>query len=137
MEELPLPSYRPIFNDIMIEWIYVIDLDREIFSIDHGAHLKLEIVPRLGWINALASTGNGDRLLLPDLSPECATTSLVVNSDSPDEDLLRTYEALNIEIVTPKGINGFDPTRRHEPLFCARIFQIFSELKSKCLLICS
>ena len=70
VDELPLPSYKPIFNDLMIEWVYVVDLDREIFSIDHGAHFKMGYIPRLGWIDALAKTDSGDRLLLPDLLPE-------------------------------------------------------------------
>lgn len=133
VEELPLPSYKPIFNDLMIEWVYVVDLDREIFSIDHGAHLKMGCIPRLGWIDALAKTHNGDRLLLPDLLPENATTSLVVRSDPPVVEMIQLYEELNIEIVTPKGISGFHPTQRHEPLFCARIFQCFQRAQTQVL----
>lgn len=133
VDELPLPSYRPVFNDIMIEWIYVIDLDREIFSIDHGAHLKLEAVPKLAWINALAKTHSGDRLLLPDLLPESAATSLVITLDPPSKDLHRLYEGLKIDLVTPKGINGFEPTRRHETVFCARIFHIFQRAQRQVL----
>ncbi len=132
-DDLPLPSYKPIFNDLFIEWIYVIDLDREIFSVDHGAHFRMGHIPRPGWMYALAKTDNGRRLLLPDLLPESATTSLVVRSDPPDVELLRLYKELNIEIVTSKGINGFHPTQRHEPLFCARIFQIFQRAQTQVL----
>ncbi|CAF9940890.1 hypothetical protein IMSHALPRED_002210 [Imshaugia aleurites] len=133
VDELPLPSYMPIFNDVLIEWIYVLDLDREIFSIDHGAHLKMGCIPRLRWIYALAKTDNGDRLLLPDLLPENATTSLVVRSDPPDVGLIQRYEELDIEIVTPKGMQVFHPTQRHEPLFCARIFQFFQRAQTQVL----
>lgn len=133
VEELPLPSYKPIFNDLFIEWVYVVDLDREIFSVDHGAHFKMGYIPRLGWIDALAKTDNGDRLLLPDLLPENATTSLVIRSDFPDVELVLLYEELNIEIVTPKGISGFHPAQRHEPLFCARVFQCFQRVQTQVL----
>ena len=133
VDELPLPSYKPIFNDLWIEWVYVVDLDREIFSVDHGAHFKMGHIPRLGWIDALAKTHDGDRLLLPDLLPENATTSLVVRSAPPGVELIQLYEKLNIEIVTPKGISGFDPTQRQEPLFCARIFQCFQRAQTQVL----
>ena len=133
VEELPLPSYMPAFNDVVIEWVYVIDLDREIFSVDHGAHLPLGNLPRGGWIDALDKTGNGYRLVLPDLLPDNSITSLVVSSDPPDVRLIRLYEESDVEIVTPAGINGFDPTQRHEPLFCARIFQMFQRTQQRVL----
>lgn len=41
VKDPPLPSYMPVFNDPDIKWVYVIDLDREIFSVDHGAHFRL------------------------------------------------------------------------------------------------
>ena len=133
VDRLPLPSYQPIFNDSFIEWVYVIDLDREIFSVDHGAHFDMRAIPRPGWMDALAKTDSGHRLLLPDLLPEHTTTSLVVRSDAPNEELIRLYKGLNIEIVTSKGINGFHPTQRHEPLFCARVFQFFQRAQTQVL----
>ena len=139
VDELPLPSYVPKFNDIFIEWVYVIDLDREIFSVDHGAHFQLGNIPRGGWIDALDTTYSfdrtydGHRLVLPDLLPDNAVTSLVVRPDNPDVQLVRLYEEFDIEIVTPDGINGFHPAQRHEPLFCARIFQIFQRTRQQVL----
>ena len=139
VQELPLPSYIPEFNDLLIEWVYVIDLDREIFSVDHGAHFQLDNIPRHGWINALDRTDvldktyNGHRLVLPSLLPDNTVTSLVVRPDSPDVNLIRQYEKLDIKIVTPDGIKGFHPARRHEPLFCARIFQIFQRTQERVL----
>ena len=133
VDELPLPSYMPNFNDKFIEWVYVIDLDREIFSVDHGAHFKLGNIPRSGWIDALYKTYKEHRLVLPDLLPDNAVTSLVVTPDPPDVQLMRLYEELDIEIVTSDGINGFHPAQRHEPLFCARIFQIFQRTQEQVL----
>ena len=101
MKHLPLPSYMPVFNDKDIQWVYVIDLDREIFSVDHGAHFKLASIPRHGWIDALDKTYNEHRLVLPDPLPDNAVTSLVVKPDPPDIHLIRLYEGLGIDIVTP------------------------------------
>ena len=90
-------------------------------------------IPRSEWIHALAKTGAGRRLLLPDLLPEHTTTSLVVRKGPPDVVLHRLYEGLSVGIVTSKGINGFHPTQRHEPLFCARIFQTFQRAQMQVL----
>ena len=133
VKDLPLPSYMPVFNDRDIQWVYVIDLDREIFSVDHGAHFKLGNIPRHGWIDALDKTYNEHRLVLPALLPDNAVTSLVVKPDPPDVQLMRLYEELDIEIVTSNGINGFHPAQRQEPLFCARIFQVFQRTQERVL----
>ena len=133
VEELPLPSYIPRFNDIFIEWVYVIDLDREIFSVDHGAHFKMGEIPKTRWMHALAKTYNGDRLLLPDLLPDDAITSLAIKPDRPNVQSNRFYEALDINIVSAKGISGFHPNRRQEPLLCTRIFQVFQRTQLQVL----
>ena len=133
VKSLPLPSYIPVFNSFNVRWVYIIDLDREILSVDHGAHFNLGYIPRTGWIDALDKTCNGYRLVLPDLLPDSAVSSLVVRPDPPDVQLIRLYEGLGIEIVTPDGINGFHQAQRHEPLFCARIFQIFQRSQERVL----
>ena len=133
MKDLPLPSYMPVFNNQDIKWVYVIDLDRETFTVDHGAHFRLGGIPRHGWIDALDKTYNEHRLVLPDLLPDNVVTSLVVKPGPPDAQLTRLYETLDIEIVTSAGINGFRPAQRHEPLFCARIFQTFQRTQERVL----
>lgn len=133
VEEFPLPSYMPVLNDVFIEWVYVIDLDRKIFSVDHGAHFRLGDIPRHGWIDALDLTCNGHRLVLADLLPDNTATSLVARQGPPYLQLVRLYEEQNIEIITPDGIKGFRPAQRHEPLFCARIFQVFQRSQERVL----
>ena len=39
------PTYKPGMNDLWIEWTYTIDLDREVFSVDSGAHFHLRQMP--------------------------------------------------------------------------------------------
>jgi len=49
-----------------MEWIYNIDLDLEVFSVDHGAYYRLNKIPRQReWINALAYNDANYRLARP------------------------------------------------------------------------
>ena len=60
------PTWFAPLNDLFIEWIYILDLDREIFSVNNGAHFKLDQVPHIDWIGALADGCRGDKIqLLP------------------------------------------------------------------------
>ena len=86
MHEQP-PSLLAPLNDTYIEWIYIVDLDREIFSVNNGAHFKLEQVPHIDWINSLAKGGLGDRISLPGILPLEAVTSLVAE---------RTFQTSNL-----------------------------------------
>ena len=56
MDEYHPSSLVPL-NDTYIEWVYILDLDREIFSVNNGAHFKLEQGPHINWIAALADGG--------------------------------------------------------------------------------
>ena len=72
------PSSLAPLNDTSIEWIYTFDLDRETFTVNNGAHFKLDQVPRIDWINSLANGGLGDKISLPGAVPMEAVTSLVI-----------------------------------------------------------
>ena len=50
-------------NGTWNDWIYTVDLDRETFSINNGAHYKLEQIPHIGWYNSLADGRLGDNIL--------------------------------------------------------------------------
>ena len=59
---LKLPSFFPLLNEGYeghLEWIYTVDLDREIFSVNNRHHFKLSRVPHVEWIDAVC----GDSLL--------------------------------------------------------------------------
>ena len=138
VKDLPLPSYMPVFNGhLNVEWVFVIDLDREIFSVDHGAHFKLEIIPRYRWIDALDKTYYEHRLVLPDRLPENAVTSLVVTPDPPDVQFSGctrnwTLKSLHRTESTASIQHG---DTSHS--FARGSFKSFSELKSGCSLIFS
>ena len=120
-----LPYYMPAMNDLSIQWVYVLDLDREVFTVDHGAHFELKDIPLNYWKSSLAQDEYGNRLLLPNLVPQSSIASLEIVPVLADDCLLDAYKNLSVKIVTPRGIRGFPPDRRHGPLFHARLFQIF------------
>ena len=76
MQQQP-PSLLAPLNDLYIEWIYTVDLDREIFSVNNGAHFKLDQVPHIDWISSLTQGGLGDLISLPGAIPPEAVMSLV------------------------------------------------------------
>ena len=74
-----VPSFLVPLNDLYIEWVYVLDLDREIFTVNNGAHFKLDQIPHLDWIDALAVGELGDQIALPGAVPKDALANLVAD----------------------------------------------------------
>ena len=95
MHEQP-PSLLTPLNDTWIEWIYIVDLDREIFSVNNGAHFKLDQVPHIDWINSLANGGLGDQISLPGTIPVKAVTSLVAERTLQTSSLSQKLSDLNV-----------------------------------------
>ena len=59
-EEFELsPSIWPPPNTLFIEWTYTIDLDRELFSVDHEIHFPLSAIPDT-WITELNLIRGGE-----------------------------------------------------------------------------
>ncbi|CAD6576040.1 MAG: hypothetical protein ASARMPRED_007583 [Alectoria sarmentosa] len=110
------PSYVPEFNDLFYEWMYVVDLDREVFTVDHAVHFKLDKILRHDWANSL---GVSDNLLL--------------RLDPPAAENLRMYTDLNAKIVTARDIKDFPPSLRHGPILYARIFQMYQRQQKSVL----
>jgi len=117
-------------HKLMIEYSYIIDLDREIFTINNGAHLHLDRIPRHDWLDATCVGPRSDQLILPGLLPEGATADIVVCLPEPLKEDLQFYGNLYVNIVIPKRIEGFPPSQRHGPLFRSRIFQSFASRHS-------
>jgi len=47
------PTWFAPLNDVNISWVYIIDLDRELFSVNNGAHFRLDQVSKLNWPETL------------------------------------------------------------------------------------
>ena len=91
-----VPSLLAPLNDTWIKWIYIVDLDREVFSVNNGAHFKLDQVPHIDWINSLASGGLGDQISLPGTIPPEAVTSLVSERTFQTSNLSQKLSDLNV-----------------------------------------
>lgn len=120
-----LPDFKPALNDLYIEWVYTIDLDNEVFTIDNGAHIQLSWASKVDWIPALAHGFYGDKILLPEAFQEEALADIVKKLPAPCASVLETYTKLDVKMVHAKGLDGFSPSHRHGPLFRSRIFYFF------------
>ena len=94
------PSSLAPLNDTFIEWIYITDLDRETFSVNNGAHFKLEQVPHVDWINSLGNGGLGDVIALPGAVPMEAITKLVIGHNTQDGELSKHLGGLTVSEVS-------------------------------------
>lgn len=94
------PSWMVPLNDVWIEWVYIIDLDREIFSVNNGAHFKLGQIPHINWIEALDNGGLGDKIVLPNLVPEEAIANLVEEPSTVTSDAVTGTEQNATEQVS-------------------------------------
>ncbi|KAJ5718929.1 uncharacterized protein N7483_010011 [Penicillium malachiteum] len=67
-----IPTEIPRLNNIFIEYIYVIDLDQEVLTMNHSIHWKLNNIPRDDlWMKAIKnSIYYGEHTVSPDICPE-------------------------------------------------------------------
>lgn len=116
------PDFEPAFNDLWISWIYTIDLDNEVFTVNNGIHVHLNRIPHLDWINAIE-----DGVLLPSSVPEEAIADIIVKLPSTTASMLEMHNNLEVRIVKPKGLNAIPLSKRHGPLLRASIFCFFQQ----------
>ena len=76
LEQLP-SSFTPL-NEECLDWIYTVDLDREIFSVNNEDHFKLEQVPHIEWMDAIGRASLVDQVSLPNPVPMEGVTDFVV-----------------------------------------------------------
>ena len=80
----PTP-FAPV-NYADCEWVYIIDLDREIFSFNNEAHFKLDQVRHVDWIGALKRGVREDLVpLLPTENVPNLVAESAVASGNADE----------------------------------------------------
>lgn len=102
------PSYyQSEFKDTWIEWIYIINLDREIFSVNDGAHFRLNQIPA-AWSEALFTDNIGRTFLLPQLVPTESVATLAL--EPPEFSNSIEYEKLQTRLVKSKSPNQISPS---------------------------
>ncbi|KAH1934562.1 hypothetical protein KXV48_004564 [Aspergillus fumigatus] len=86
-------------NDLIIEWTYTIDLDREMFAVDDAACFKLFNIPRGGrWIRYLAEDAQRRRKLSDNTPKDIIADISWKPNINPNLRVLG--EALNIELLS-------------------------------------
>lgn len=128
------PSWVAPISGGWIQWLYILDLDREVFSVNDGAHFKLDQVPHINWIAALADGALGDKILLPKPLSEEAIANAVATPSTVDCDLFgeardsgnRTVRPAR-RIVKPKTIADIGCRCQHGPSLRWMIFSIWSQ----------
>ena len=83
-----LPDYMPPFNELFIQWIYTLDLDNEIFTVDNGAHFRLDRIARIHWADLLTIDEYGCRIVVPNLVQDESIASLDICLPTPDQTLV-------------------------------------------------
>ena len=105
------PTYHAAFPNGWgsIEYIYTIDLDLEVFSIDNSAHYRLSHIPRNdAWIDALCWEKSHKayrlprRFVMPQLVPAESIASLAVENTNFTSQALQFWDSLPRKQVTVK-----------------------------------
>ncbi|XXG97101.1 hypothetical protein Hte_003396 [Hypoxylon texense] len=96
-----LPSELPnLSRDPFVEYIYIINLDEEVLTMNYGIHWKLNNIPRKNnlWIKAIAdSIYIGKPTISPDICPEEHMASLALDV-TRDQTI-----GYGFHVVTPKN----------------------------------
>lgn len=128
------PFYASGFGDGYIEWTYTIDLDREVFSVDSGAHFRLKHIPRNDeWIKALFLDTEGNRFLLPQLLP--ADSIATLSLDPPSFTVSTEYETLQTRLVRPKSLDHIPRSCLTGPRLRWMLFDFFQQSQQRDLCV--
>ncbi len=122
-----LPSYMPKIKYYDGIWNYIVDLDWEVFTINYSAHMKLNCIPKHGWIQALieATRCEDYLIILPGMVPNGCVADLVLTIEPTSAETFNLYNSLSVKIVNPKGIEDIAFSQHHGPLLSAHIFRMF------------
>lgn len=123
--DIPTPCYILPQLDLYIEYTYVIDLDREVFSVNNGAHFVLGKIPRDSWMKSLAFDNGSAALIIPDLVPEGSIAdlpSLRFKHSKPNttEMVVQDFDVISVQ---PKAFLNFPMVLRHGPLLLAHLWR--------------
>ena len=104
-------------------WIYTIDLDQEVFSVDNSAHFRLNHIPKNdAWVKALCFDNEFNRFVLPQLVPAASFATLSL--DPPRLTNSTEYEFLQTRIVKPKSHHDLSPSLLSGPKLRWILFNI-------------
>jgi hypothetical protein len=109
---------------LYIEYTYVIDLDREVLTVNNGAHFVLSRIPRDSWMRSLAFDDNSVALIIPNLVPQGSIANLpslrFESSKTEAREIVSQHD--KVTTVQPKAFLNFPMVLRHGPLLLAHLW---------------
>lgn len=100
------PTHDPGSLDSDIDFMYLFDLDLEVFSIDHCAHYRLDKIPQDGeWMRAIFEYDEGHRFVHPRLAPSGSLADLTIASSDFSTNALGMWNLPDTREVKPKTPN--------------------------------
>lgn len=88
---------------IILEWVYTIDLDRELFTVDETLHFKMTKIPRSGgWIKYIGEDGH-DRRAFKTFTPKEIIGDVAYTPQISQASQDR-YKELSPDVVPPKSL---------------------------------
>lgn len=108
------------------QWDSVVGFDLEVFTINNSAHMKLDRIPKHGWIQALVEAARGNLIILPGLVAKGCVADLLGNVEPTSVKTFNLYDRLAVNIVSSKGID-IPLSQRHGPHLSTRIFVMFQQ----------
>ena len=120
------PAYEvPVWGDL-IEFTYVMDFDREVFTMDNEVHFFFRKIPRSCWIKSLSLDDFGGRTPIPRLVPDNSLASLAIRNKMYDN--LASINHMPVQYVNAKGAPDFSRHFRLGPMsFIYQIWQCFRQ----------
>ncbi len=110
-----------------IEFIYVMNLNRKIFTMNNEVHFLFCKIPRFCWIKSLSLNEFEERTSIPRLVSKNSLASLIVlNNDMHDD--LTSISHMSVEFVkSKKALNFFRHCRLKSMLFIYQIWLGFQQ----------
>ncbi|KAL6713258.1 hypothetical protein ACLMJK_008723 [Lecanora helva] len=141
------PSFFPPVSSTFIEYVYTVDLDNEVFTVNNSAHFALAKMPHIDWMKALTRSGSfSTYFVLPGVIPQEAMVDLVVPRDDgtlgndslyedqnhiakEDAHFTSEHSRFRRALVKPKSIESLPWQVRHVPLLHMLYFLFLSVMK--------
>ena len=102
-----LPSSFAPPDKGLLEWIYIVDLDREIFSVTDEDHFKLEQVPHIVWFDVIGGDIPVDQLSLPDRVPVEGVTDFLIEHTIKSDELSNALNNITMSDVSSLFVNAY------------------------------
>ncbi|KAI4101024.1 MAG: hypothetical protein LQ339_005252 [Xanthoria mediterranea] len=121
------PNHHPTEYHFWAKYSCTIDLDLEVFSIDNGAHYRLDAIPRnRQWIKALLFDSKGHPFVHPQLAPEASMANLAANTQQSVTERSTTFPRKEVVPKVPDASNMLAK-------FQLKLFNVFQQDELDCL----